>query len=199
MTDLAGPNDTLQILLEWSWWQQLVAAGLATYATAIVAEAGKDTWVGLKALVSRSRAPSIEGKRGDIVNELSGIASEAQAAGNHVILGLPLDQRFQRRNMGIELANPSPEEVFKAATVLSLIGESLSQTIDELVATNQSVSAIEENGDCSGKISLHADGSSSVKFRIHPVDHRSFYDLHLSYDSNGALASKHQTPTKSPY
>ncbi|MCX5497654.1 hypothetical protein OSH11_23350 [Kaistia dalseonensis] len=200
MRDLAGPNDTLQILLEWSWWKQLIVSGAAIYVSAIVAEAGKDSWVGIKGLLTKRKSdkkktPPLE----DPIQELSTIAREAQGAGNSVILGLPLASQTPKRNIGIELSGFAPDEVFKAAATLALIGESLASTVDELVAQNYSVYAVEGNSDRSCRIRLNEDGSSAVAFRVHPTDFRSSYTLTVIYDSSGKEVERLQSPMKSTF
>ncbi len=158
---LAGPNDMIQFLLDWELWEPLVLGGAALYGGAIVTAAGTDTWAGMKSVITRALKKKTKPVQATIVEQIAKIAVEAMSNGNIVVLGLPIDEKFQRRNLGVELVRGTPEEVYRAAVVLANIGPDVVAEINAELATGPLYASV-ENSDASCKVEVRPDGSVVV-------------------------------------
>jgi hypothetical protein len=186
MVGLAGPNDTLQILFDWATWHAFVGIVAGAYFVKLAQMAAESTPSTIKTWFARNTPkPSDQPERDDAIFKLLAAIDKAQKSGNSVIVGFPIDDpKFQRRNIGIQLAGASPEELAKAAIALASIGPDLMATISAALE-NGMIFANVENSDCSAKIQFSNDGSCEVQL----ITSKTF-----NYPNDGKLLTIHYEP-----
>jgi len=160
LADLAGPNETVQILLSPEGWL-IVAAGIFT--TELVKEAAKSTW---KAIAPKiGSAVSAAGDR--FLRLVRGISS-ARMANATVILGFPRCMRGVQRHIGVEVVDPSPEEIGKVILLMAIHGDEITSRLDEWQSNFEpSVGEFyDRNPDCSVKIIVTEEGDMLIRATV---------------------------------
>ena len=131
---LAGPNELIQFLANAPAWAKIGTAILTIYGSAIVAEAGKDTW---KALAPKLlMAPSAAKQK--FLNLVAAIRSE-HANDQTVSIGLiepTFDLRLRRDRLYIPRPNDtsesvSPEEVARYLVVFSQCARPIAEWLSQ--------------------------------------------------------------------
>lgn len=171
MPGLAGPNDTLQLLMSWQVWVGFASGMLTVYSTELAKLAAQDSYKAIKNWISKPK-PELEPQK-DLSERLSRVEQaidEAVRGGNTVVLGFPLPESgFKQRNIGIELIPNSRDDYFRTVTTLALIGEDLASVIAAEKKKGHTLFPAKENADCSGKIELLTDGSVVVHLLASPT------------------------------
>jgi hypothetical protein len=160
---LAGPNETIQILLNHLDWILIAKVIWDIYGKDLVKDATKAAW---KAAAPRL-AQASEGVKETFGHLVSGI-KEAIHAKAPVILGFPRTPVRARRHVGIEIIDTSPEEIARIITLLANYGEEIERLLDEwdkMHSHNQTISYV-ENSDCSVKLTVSDDGVIQLRATI---------------------------------
>ena len=146
--DLAGPNSTLQLLLNVDGWLLLLELAAAVYGVEIVKEMAKSTW--------KSFAPKIASTSNSLQSKFASLVAvicSASRSGTTVILGLPTTPEGGRRHVGVEIIDNDPQEVTRIICVLA----TRALELEEALLTQHFLRA--ENSDCSVKITVSDEGA----------------------------------------
>lgn len=160
LSDLAGPNETIQILLSIDDWIKLGEIVLAIYGTELIKEIAKATW--------RVAAPKLTQSKDAVTNYFRNLVSairEARHAKAPVVLGYYRTPKGGRRHIGIEITDDNPEEIGRTIILLASHGQEINLKLDELdsLQTESLKIAYEENSDCSVKIIITDDGVLQIR------------------------------------
>jgi hypothetical protein len=162
--DLAGPNETIQVLLSTEDWILIAKAIAAIYGAELVKEAAKATW--------KAAAPKISQVKTTMTSLferlVSGI-SNALHAKAPVVLGLYWNPKGgKRRHIGIEVTDKNPEEIARLISILATNGHEIEQKLEEwdkMIANRKSI-VYEENSDCSVKLIVSDDGNIQLRATV---------------------------------
>jgi hypothetical protein len=161
--DLAGPNETIQILLTPDAWPPVAKVVAAIYGAELVKEAAKATW--------KNAAPKVADLASMTQNAFVRLADGISAAIRRqapVVLGLPHTPVHGRRHVGIELvADDRYEDVARVISILAEHGAEVQARLQEWdqARAQQSV-AYTENSDCSVKLYLLDDGTLQMQATV---------------------------------
>lgn len=163
LSDLAGPNETIQVLLAPDDWILVAKAVAAIYGAEIVKEAAKSTW---KAAAPKfTQAPAaVQGYFGRLVLAVR----QALYAKAPVVLGFPRTPVGARRHIGIEILDAQPEDIARVVALLAEHGAEIESRLDELdhVQSHRKNVIYDENSDCSVKLTLTDDGSIQLRATV---------------------------------
>ena len=162
LTDLAGPNETIQILLSAEDWIIVAKAVAAIYGAELIKEAAKATW--------KAAAPKFDQVKNDASSYFSSFISairQALFAKAPVIFGFPRTPVHGRRHIGVEISDASPEEIGRIVTILAMNGDEINLRLDEWdsIRIGDDVSYA-ENSDCSVKITITDEGAIDLEATI---------------------------------
>lgn len=189
MQMLAGPNDTLQLLMDWEKWE-LILGGIVTLGGGhIVKLVSEDSYKAIKNLIAELRAKPADDSLATKIPQIEEALTTAAGLGNTVIVGFPMPDDFKRRNLGIELVKGDQDFYVRAVATLAVIGEDLCQLIDAEMKKGNLIIAVQENSDCSGKIELRPDGSVLVDLSIKSKTGGASVSLKVIYDADGVRKS----------
>lgn len=151
MFALAGPNETLQLLMDLITWQNVLIGGGGLFLSGFLSKAGSDLWDRLKSLVANKRV--IEPKLEELVARISAAAAAAQRAGNFVIIGLPIDRQIiHMRNIGVQLGATDPEAIVRAIATVGIVGGDILEFLRK--HPNARINTRLQNGDASAAIAV---------------------------------------------
>lgn len=166
--DLAGPNETVQILLGANDWMLIFKAIVAIYGAEIIREAAKSSW---KILLPKMKN-SFDSSIGRFIRGIS----NARHAKAPVILGFPINLTGGRRHIGIEIYEATPEEIIRVINTLSSNGENIEKKLAEweelLKIRDCSNISYLENSDCSVKLMLTEKGNITLQATIFGKDYK---------------------------
>ena len=148
LRDLAGPNATLQLLLDAEGWILVLKAVAAVYGFEIVKEMAKSTWKTAAPTLANAASAAL-----DKVNGLVSILCSAARSGTTVILGLPTTPDGARRHVGIEIIDANPQEVTRIICVLAAHATEIETSLSSIHCRYA------ENSDCSVKLTLTDSGA----------------------------------------
>ena len=146
--DLAGPNTTLQLLLDAEGWVLVGGGVAAVYGVEIVKEMAKATW--------KTAVPKLANAASAALDKVSGLVSilcSSARSGTTVILGLPTTPNGARRHVGIEIIDASPQEVTRIICVLAAHAAEIESSLSSIHCRYA------ENSDCSVKLTLTDSGA----------------------------------------
>lgn len=156
--DLAGPNSTLQLLVDGVGWAIVFKAMIAAFGASFAGAAGKEAWKELSPLI---RSCTNAGWT-RLVNGVK----EAVERGNSVILGLPERPPGRPdRHIGYEIQSTEPEEIARVINAFAENGSKIEQFFRELESGDREVQvAFQENSDCSAKVVIDDEGT--IRFEV---------------------------------
>jgi hypothetical protein len=157
LEDLAGPNETIQILLDTEGWILLVKAVGVIYGAELTKEAAKSTWKNAAPkLLQLAQLPKTA-----MVRLISAVGAAKKYTKASIILGFPRNLNGGRRHIGIEIESESPEDLSRVISLLGRHSEEILHRLDEWEASlaEKGRASYRENSDCSTKISIEDDGS----------------------------------------
>lgn len=161
--DLAGPNETIQVLLAPEDWILVAKAVAAIYGAEIVKEAAKSNWKAAAPKFTQA-SEAVQGYFGRIVLAIR----QALHAKAPVVLGLPRTPVAARRHIGIEIQDAQPEDIARVVALLAEHGAEIESRLDEWdqIQSHRKNVIYEENSDCSVKLTLTDDGSIQLSATI---------------------------------
>tara|TARA_R110001583_G_scaffold192820_1_gene359894 strand:- start:1530 stop:2195 length:666 start_codon:yes stop_codon:yes gene_type:complete len=160
LSDLAGPNETIQILLNGEEWVLILKGIAVLYGAEIVKEAAKSTW--------KKAVPAINDFSKNTYNsikKLAGAAKSAKFSQAPIIYGFPIDLPHGRRHIGIEIDEVTEENISRTIAALANCWPNLDLLIKQLSLKQQKGERFyfEKNSDCSTKIELTDEGRVFLK------------------------------------
>ncbi|MGH8049162.1 MAG: hypothetical protein ACREPB_00725 [Arenimonas sp.] len=163
LTDLAGPNETIQVLLNNQEWILVAKAVIAIYGAELAKEAAKATWK--KAAPKFEQAVNITGNAFGRLITAIGSAIHAQAP---VILGFPKTPISGRRHIGVEILEATPDEIARIVCLFAGHGEEIERKLDEwdLIRAHQRHLTYQENSDCSVMLTISDEGAIQLTATI---------------------------------
>ncbi|MBY5868401.1 hypothetical protein [Rhizobium leguminosarum] len=148
-TDLAGPNDNFQILLEFATYAT-ISEFVRPFLKAVLGEAAKDAWQAIKSLWKKQPPETSDAKMVERIRQLQWAVNQAHQCGNTVIIGIRYDYR---RNAGIQLRSQDVTEFAAAAKLMAEYGEELMSRVEaerrRLINEGAHNVGFVENSDCS--------------------------------------------------
>ncbi|CAN7182123.1 hypothetical protein [Mesorhizobium sp. LjNodule214] len=174
---LAGPNDTFQLIMRWKGWLAF-AAIVGPFWAQYSGSAGTDAWEKTKVLYEEWSGTNNSVQDASGFTALFEMLKQARKDGISIIFALRMNsENFKGRNIGIELTDVSPETIARAIAVLARSGEAITRALEEQGFKEADV----ENSDCSGAITVHADGSAEISV----FSGRGSDTLLLKFDASG--------------
>ncbi|EHR03675.1 hypothetical protein [Bradyrhizobium sp. WSM471] len=183
----AGPNDLLQIIMDWESWRTFATLGAGIFGAAAVGKLGQsiagDSYDALKRLVSRASPSEAKSTDSEKFERLERAIKDAIADGYAVTLSIPTGGQF-RNNLGIELTSGDLAQILDASAILGEIGQDLRHAIESEEQSGQKVyGAAHGNRDGGPKIERLKDGSLAIRLGLEK-DGQSV-PLTIQYDRNG--------------
>ncbi len=161
MADLAGPNDTLHILMSADSWCLLLALAIGIYGKTFIKEVAKSHW---KRLFDARVDPNSE------LGSLSKIVKDTKEQNVSVIFGLSKwIKKGRYYHVGIELNEGSPEEIARVVGIFSKYGQRIEDRLEDWEDFSTKTGAIlmrYENSDCSLKLNISKNGRIFLKFKL---------------------------------
>jgi hypothetical protein len=159
LDDLAGPNETIQMLLSVEDWIRVAEVIAAIYGTELLKEAAKATW--------KAAAPKLDHAKDTVTSYFSNLVSaiqQAMRANAPVILGYPRNPVGSQRHIGVEIYDASPEEIGRIITTLAFNGQEINIRLDKLDQrkTEENYIIYERNSDFSVKITITDEGKVEI-------------------------------------
>ncbi|WP_441004571.1 hypothetical protein [Pseudocolwellia agarivorans] len=172
--DLAGPNETIQILLNGNEWVLILKGIAVLYGAEIVKEAAKSTWKNVSPIINNATKNTLSS-----IKKLANAAKNAKRVEAPVIYGFPIDLPNGRRHIGIEINDASDESISRTIVALANCWPQLEIVIKQLTIEHEKGIrfSFEQNSDCSTKIELTDEGCAILK---------------VTYYKNGDYSSREQ-------
>lgn len=161
IADLAGPNETIQLILDSVDWLNILAGILGEK----ILEGGWNL-AKPKILEAKNIATSA-------FSRLIGAIREAKHAKSSVIFGLPQTIYNAGRHIGFEIQNLEPEDIAKVIYVLAKYGDKIESKLNEWNKKYEDKKVgYTQNSDCSVKLILSDDNKVQLEAHISSDDYK---------------------------
>ncbi|WP_008558815.1 hypothetical protein [Bradyrhizobium sp. CCGE-LA001] len=167
----AGPNDFMQIIMDWASWYTLAKLGVGVFGTGMLAKFGQLAAEGshgaLKRLLTKAPPPTSEESNPDQAkfDALTRAITGAIDDGYAVTFSIPTQGQF-RNHMGVQLTTGDPVELISVAASLGEIGNDLCQVLESQQQSGKTLYGEGHNRDGGPKIEQQNDGSVIIRLSV---------------------------------